>query len=138
MKRLRRVAQSAGTTSLICGVLILRLLASQAYAQSDPAARLPSPSQVVVLVLRPLGFQPDQIQIPAGRTFFSVHNRSGQANLSLQFDREAGARLKAVELQRSKLAWRETVELTAGTYVLNVAGNSKWVCRITVTSVRGK
>jgi hypothetical protein len=110
-------------------MLMVLLFVSSGHAQRDPSRR---PSQVIVLVIRPLGFEPDQMSLPAGRIFFSVHNRTGLSDLNLQLDRGSSA-VRTVPLQRSKQAWRGIVELTPGNYVVSVRENPRWVCQIRVT-----
>jgi hypothetical protein len=128
-----RQTRAALGRATLAGIIVLLLgcCAAGAWAQRSPAAQ---PSQVVVLVVRPHGFQPAQLTISKGRTFFSVHNRTGLNDISMQLDQERGPHLRTVALTRGKGAWREVVDLTPGAYVISVTENPRWVCRVTVTA----
>ena len=117
----------------VLGLLVISVLSLTCGRAQAPQGRPSQPNRVLVLVIRPQGFQPARVTLPASRIFFSVHNRTGLHETALQLDREAGDRLKTVPLMKSKLAWRETVDLTPGVYVLSVQGRPQWTCRITIT-----
>src|SRR6266542_2598897 len=114
----------------VLGLLVISVLSLTCGRAQAPQGRPSQPNRVLVLVIRPQGFQPARVTLPASRIFFSVHNRTGLHETALQLDREAGDRLKTVPLMKSKLAWRETVDLTPGVYVLSVQGRPQWTCRI--------
>ena len=86
-----------------------------------------------MITLRTFGFEPNEITRKAGPVFFFVNNVSGFRQVNFRLDREAGARLKDVPLPLGKLRWQEIVNLTPGTYLLTVAENPNWSCRITIT-----
>ena len=91
------------------------------------------PTESVMITLRTFGFEPNEITRKAGPVFFFVNNVSGFRQVNFRLDREAGARLKDVPLPLGKLRWQEIVNLTPGTYLLTVAENPNWSCRITIT-----
>ena len=102
----------------------------QAQAQATPSI----PVDVVRLALRTFGFEEKEITRKAGPVYFFVENVSGFRQVNFRLDREAGARLKDVPLPKGKFRWQEVVNLTPGTYLLTVAENPNWVCRITITA----
>lgn len=89
---------------------------------------------LALITIRPQGFEPAEITRPKGNLFIVVENRSGLDSVTLRLDREAGARLKEVQVPLSKLDWYEGFDLTPGRYVLTEAAHPDWVCRINVTA----
>ncbi len=89
--------------------------------------------QAETIAIRPWGFEPDEITRPQGRFVLRVDNRSGLDEVSLRLDNEAGNSLRAAAVPRSKLDWRDLVELPPGTYSLKEADHPGWVCRIIIT-----
>jgi hypothetical protein len=87
----------------------------------------------VLITARHTGFEPSEINRPAGPVFLSVQNRSGYHEVALRLDRETGGRLFDVRVPRSKLDWQNVVHLQPGRYVLTDAYHPDWSCTITVT-----
>jgi|SRR5215213_8971447 len=85
-----------------------------------------------IVAIRPWGFEPEEIIRPQGRFLLRVDNRSGLNAVSLMIDSESGTRLRAETVPRTKLDWREIVDLPPGNYLLKEANNPDWVCKITV------
>jgi hypothetical protein len=106
-----------------------------ASASSPPQNTKGQKQQVesVMITLRTFGFEPNEITRKAGPVFFFVNNVSGFRQVNFRLDREAGARLKDVQLPMGKFRWQEVVNLTPGAYLLRVDENPQWVCRITIT-----
>jgi hypothetical protein len=91
------------------------------------------PVESVIINLRTFGFEPRQITRKAGLVHFFVENSSGFRQVNFRLDREVGARVKDVPLPQGKFRWQEVVNLTPGPYLLTVAENPNWSCRITIT-----
>jgi len=121
-------------------------VSTQAWLQDDnqrkpptdppPAeARYERPTDGVeaeVLILRPDGFEPNEIKRPAGRFILSVRNRSGLPELSLHLARAGGEKLREVRMPSGKVRHGEPVELPPGQYTLT-SEQTGAVCRITLT-----
>ncbi|MEK6280647.1 MAG: hypothetical protein AABN95_09875 [Acidobacteriota bacterium] len=101
---------------------------------TTPTAEDQSEAGVALLTIRPTGFEPNEISIPAGKYLIVVRNRTGLAQFSLRVDRGTGVRLYDVRLPRYKRDWKQIVQLTPDTYVITETNHPGWVCRITVTA----
>src|SRR5260370_27141751 len=116
---MRRIIQIAGLSAL-CALI------------ATPLPKREVPRTVVVLV-RPNGMEPRQVQVPAGPLFLAAQNRSSARNLKLDLDVEKGNRVREVALPAHKAVSEELYDLTPGTYLLTEANHPAWVCRIVVT-----
>ncbi len=86
-----------------------------------------------LITVLPTGFDPKEINRPAGAFLIAVENRSGLDELELRLDREAGSRLHQVPMPGRKLNWKQGVDLPPGRYLLTEANHPDWRCRITIT-----
>jgi hypothetical protein len=84
--------------------------------------------------LRETGFEPAQIARPPGRFLLAVDNRTGLGEVEFRLEREHGARLREVHVNRRGRGWREPVSLPPGTYRLTEATHPEWVCLVTITN----
>ena len=89
--------------------------------------------QAELITATPAGFEPAEITRPQGRFLLAIDNRSGLDEIDLYLERETGGRVNVPLRRRGKLAWRETVDLPPGTYILRAANDESWRCRITLT-----
>ena len=89
--------------------------------------------QTELITLRRTGFDPRQITRPQKQFVLAVDNLTGQDEIVLRLDREAGNRLQEVRVPKEKLNWRVWVDLPPGNYLLTEARHPNWVCRITIT-----
>jgi hypothetical protein len=87
-----------------------------------------------LITLKRTGFEPREINRPAGRFILVVHNRSGLEEMSLDLVRENGERIKSVRVHRKKLDWKEVITLPPGVYLLRELNNPEWTCRINITA----
>lgn len=85
-----------------------------------------------VITIRPTGFEPREITRPEGLFLLAVENRSGLQTVQLRLDSAAGARVRDVQMPRSKHDWSEGFDLPPGTYVLTEAYHPEWLCSITI------
>jgi hypothetical protein len=85
-------------------------------APSEPGQRL---TGAELITIRPKGFEPSAITRASGPFILRVDNRSGLREVSLQLDRVAGSRLRAVQVPRQKLDWQDRIDLTPGTLPVN-------------------
>ncbi|HEV2763480.1 MAG TPA: hypothetical protein VGV38_10930 [Pyrinomonadaceae bacterium] len=129
------------TKSLQLVALLLATCATLAAARagltnpSAPAAeRRPERVEVETVTLRPTGFDPAEITRPQGPFILEVDNRSGLDELDLVVAAERGERLREARVPRTRLDWRQQLDLRPGTYLLTEAGRPERACRITVTA----
>ena len=119
---------------LVSGVLILahfkRTPTEAATVVQGPQA----PVQAELITLTPTGFEPTELTRPKGRFLFAIDNRSGLDDVEFYFERETGGRVNVPLSRRGKLAWREIVDLSPGTYILRATNDESWRCRITITA----
>jgi len=119
---------------LISGALIVahfkRAPSVEAAMVQDPEA----PVQAELITVTPTGFEPVQITRPKGRFLLAIDNQSGLDEVGFYFEREAGGRLNVPLSRRGKLAWREIINLTPGTYILRSTNDESWRCRLTITA----
>ena len=102
--------------------------ASKAIAEEE------ADGKVAIFTLRPNGFQPAEITIPAGKYLVIVRNRTGLDKFSFRLERGSGARLHDVRMPRYKREWKQFLQLAPDTYVITESDHPGWVCRITVTA----
>lgn len=105
--------------------------AATAPPVSPPAAQ--SEVEAEVIVLRPTGFEPEEISRPAGRVLFAVDNQSGVDELVLRLEAEDGNLLHETRAARRTNVLRKVVNFRPGVYTLTEANNPEWRCRITIT-----
>lgn len=145
MRRLRFVGSIPAAIIIIVVILTTVAIGARAWfatakaggRQSQiqaPAKPSTTPVEVVRLALRTFGFEEKEITRKAGPVYFFVENVSGFRQVNFRLDREVGARLKDVPLPQGKFRWQEVVNLTPGTYLLTVAENPNWSCRITIVA----
>jgi len=119
---------------LVSGVLILahfkRTPTEAAMMVQGPQA----PVQAELITLTPTGFEPTELTRPKGRFLFAIDNRSGLDDVEFYFERETGGRVNVPLSRHGKLAWREIVDLSPGTYILRATNDQSWRCRLTITA----
>jgi hypothetical protein len=105
---------------------------TQALASGDFGGVQDSPE--ISVTLRNEGFNPAELNIPAGRFLFSVDNRSGVSELVLRLSKSDGTRIREIRISSNRGDWNEMFELAPGKYLLSEANHSNWVCRLIVQS----
>ena len=118
---------------LVSGALIL---AHFRRAPSEAATMVQGPQaalQAELITVTPTGFEPAELTRPKGRFLFAIDNQSGLDEVEFYFERETGGRVNVPLSRRGKIAWREIVDLTPGTYILRATNDESWRCRITIT-----
>lgn len=119
---------------LVSGALIL---AHFKRAPSEAATMVQGPQAVVqaeLITVTPTGFEPSELTRAKGRFLLAIDNQSGLDELEFYFERENAGRVNVPLSRRGKLAWREIVDLTPGTYLLRARNDESWRCRITITA----
>lgn len=85
------------------------------------------------LTIRPTGFEPSEITVPAGEYFVIIQNATGLNQFALRVAREGGGDLLNVRLPFRRRYWKHTVNLQPGSFIVSEADHPEWKCRITVT-----
>ena len=119
---------------LVSGALILahfRRVPSEAATMDQG---LQAPVQAELITVTPTGFEPSEITRPKGRFLLAIDNQSGLDEVEFYFERETGGRVNVPLSRRGKIAWREIVDLTPGTYILRATNDESWRCHITITA----
>lgn len=84
------------------------------------------------ITLREWGFEPKEINRPAGPFFLVVQNQSGLAEVELTLVQESGHVQRRLPDTRNALTWKQRMELPPGTYLMKENGHPEWQCRITI------
>lgn len=90
--------------------------------------------KVVLLTIRPTGFEPGEITLPAGQYLVVIRNRTGLDEFALRVERDTGEILLEVPGRRFKRDWKQILQLAPGTYVVKETNHPDWICRISITS----
>ena len=119
---------------LVSGALIL---AHFKRAPSETATMVQGPEtpiQAELITVTPTGFEPSELTRPKRKFLLAIDNQSGLDEVEFYFERENAGRVNVPLSRRGKIAWREIVDLTPGTYVLRATNDESWRCRITITA----
>jgi len=119
---------------LVSGALILAHFKRAPSKAATMAQGPQAPVQAELITVTPTGFEPSELTRPTGRFLLAIDNQSGLDEVEFYFEREAGGRVNVPLSRRGKLAWREIVDLTPGTYVLRATNDESWRCRITISA----
>ena len=93
-----------------------------------------APIQAELITVTPTGFEPSELTRSKGRFLLAIDNQSGLDEVEFYFERETGGRVNVPLSRRGKIAWREIIDLTPGTYVLRATNDESWRCRIRITA----
>ena len=119
---------------LASGALILAHF-KRAPSEAAPLDRgSDAPVQAELITITPTGFEPAELTRPKGRFLLAIDNQSGLDEVEFYFERETAGRVNVPLTRRGKIAWREIVDLTPGTYILRATNDESWRCRITITA----
>ena len=119
---------------LVSGALIL---AHFKRAPSEAATMVQGPEapvQAELITVTPTGFEPSELSRPKGKFLLAIDNQSGLDEVEFYFERENAGRVNVPLSRRGKIAWREIVDLTPGTYILRATNDESWRCRIAITA----
>jgi hypothetical protein len=94
--------------------------------QADPDVKL------VLLALRPEGFETSEMQLDPGDYIFIIGNRTGLKAVNIRLDREGMGRIALAALGGRGRDWKQRMKLTTGTYLVTANDNPDWICRIVV------
>jgi hypothetical protein len=105
-----------------------------------PRAHDPTKPETLVLALLPEGFAAREINLSAGLYLIDIINRSTVRTLRFEIDKMPGTSLTDTQAAHTaeghdepqKPRFLTLVQLTAGTYRIQVTGHPTWICGITV------
>ena len=117
---------------LVSGALILAHFKRAPSEAATMAQRPQAPVQAELVTVTPTGFEPSELTRPKGRFLLAIDNQSGLDEVEFYFERENAGRVNVPLGRRGKIAWREIVDLTPGTYILRATHDESWRCRITI------
>ena len=118
---------------LVSGVLIFAYFKRAPAAAATMVQGAEAPIQAELITVTPTGFEPSELTRPKGRFLLAIDNQSGLDEMEFYFERETGGRVNVPLSRRGKIAWREIVDLTPGTYILRATNDESWRCRISIT-----
>jgi len=140
----RSIAQAVGlaaVTTLLIGFIIYGntsrkpvtrvLFAGPTTTPQMATSDEPSDIQALLFEVRPFGFTPSELTVPAGRYLIVLSNRTGRSDLAFRLDREGDGLVS--ESRRDRRDWKQQVQLLPGNYTLTEANNPSWRCSIQVT-----
>lgn len=118
-------------------ILCLAALSAAGLAAGFAQTTRPAPPrQRIVLVLEPYGFQTTSIDLPAAETRITFVNRSGIENLQVNVGPEANPAARVENLDAARRILRANFTLDPGQYIVRVAGQPRWTCRLRVGPAR--
>lgn len=92
----------------------------------------PASIQVVLLALRPEGFEPAEMQLPAGEYLFVVKNRTGLDEVNVRLIKANIHSLLAARVGSGGKDVKQRLHLAQGTYRLTETDHPDWTCTIVV------
>jgi hypothetical protein len=85
------------------------------------------------LTLKPTGFEPAKITLPASQYFLLVQNATGLDRFGLIVERENGERLEEVRLEPFSRKWKKAITFQPGHYVISEIDHPAWQCVLVIT-----
>jgi len=83
--------------------------------------------EVEVITITPGGFEPQQIERPAGPFLLSVTNRSGVDSLNVHVETEQHNSFRERSLPLRTPYWREVIDPPPGRYIVTEATHPEWI-----------
>jgi len=93
-----------------------------------PASPAPDSMQVETLTLTPRGFQPTEIERPAGKFLLGIDNHIRPEEFSFEIVQDDGHTVRQLKLQKGELRLRKLLNLQAGRYVIREVNHPEWNC----------
>ena len=88
--------------------------------------------KLILIALRPEGFDAREMQLEPGEYLFIIGNRTGLQNVNVRLDRDGNERIDAASVGGRQRDWKKRLKLARGVYVLTANDNPDWICRIVV------
>ena len=93
-----------------------------------------SKEEAEMITLQEWGFEPREINRPAGPFVAVFENHSGLREVQLSLIRESGQSMVRIPVTRNALNSRQRLTLPPGTYLVKEANHPEWQCRIVITA----
>lgn len=88
--------------------------------------------KLVLLALRPEGFETNEMQLEPGEHLFIIGNRTGLSEVAMRLDRQGNGRVAEATVGGRQRDLKKRLRLTQGIYILSANDNPDWTCRIVV------
>lgn len=122
-------AQFIGRSAEVESVAIPPVAVPSSLDQSQEAG---PEVKLVLLALRPEGFETTEMQLEPGEHLFIIGNRTGLREVTMRLERQGSGRVAESAVGGRPTDWKQRLRLTPGTYVLTANDNPDWTCRIVV------
>ena len=103
-----------------------------APAPASPQSQRAGDIDAELITILARGFEPAEINRPAGRFVLAIDDRSGLEEVVLRLERQDGQANDGFRTRRNQSEIRKVVDLPPGVYLLREARHPDWVCRITI------
>ena len=121
-----RDAEVGRVASAIAPIAIPSTLDQSQEQEAGPEVKL------VLLALRPEGFETNEMQLEPGEHLFIIGNRTGLREVNMRLERQGTGRIAQAAVGGRPRDWKKRLRLTPGTYELTANDNPDWTCRIVV------
>ena len=108
---------------LVSGALIFAHFKRASTEAANMVQESAAPIQAELITITPIGFEPVELTRAKGKFLLAIDNQSGLDEVEFYFERETGGRVNVSFSRRGKIAWREIVDLTPGTYILRATSH---------------
>ena len=88
--------------------------------------------KLMLLALRPEGFETKEMQLDPGEHLFIIGNRTGLREVTMRLERQGSERVAEATVGGRLRDWKKKLRLAPGIYVLTANDNPDWSCRIVV------
>jgi hypothetical protein len=97
------------------------------------ADEAPSNIQVVLFALHAEGFEPAEMQLPAGEYLFVVRNRTGLDEVNVRLVSENSQQMLAARVGLRRQDLKRRLHLEPGTYRLTETDHPDWTCTLVIS-----
>jgi hypothetical protein len=120
--------------ALIAGAVVSALLVTvSGHSSKRVTGSVPTPQgkkdqklEIEAVTITPDGFEPQQIERPAGPFILSVTNQSGADELNVRIETEQHERFREKSLPLLTRYWRERINPPPGKYVITEENHPEW------------
>jgi hypothetical protein len=85
-----------------------------------------------LVMITPDGFEPQEIERPAGRFLLSITNRSGIESLTIRLENEQHGKVREKSLPLETPYWREVINPPPGRYTITEANHPEWTFSLVI------
>jgi hypothetical protein len=88
--------------------------------------------KLILLALRPEGFETNEMRLDPGEHLFIIGNRTRLREVNMRLERQGAGRVTEAVVGGRQRDWKKRLRLTPGTYLVTANNNPDWACRIVV------